>query len=80
VRLRLARKFGKLHRGNEADIETTAKMVLNDLIRGKLPFFQEPPPPPPPGTVYTKQDLRAHDIKVEGLGFRSPDSRSWLRV
>ena len=39
-------------------------MVLNDLIRGKLPFFQEPPPPPPPGTTYTKQDLRAHDIKV----------------
>ena len=52
---RLARKFGKLHKGNEADIETTAKMVLNDLIRGKLPFFQEPPPPPPPGTTYTKQ-------------------------
>ena len=61
---RLARKFGKLHKGNEADIETTARMVLNDLIRGKLPFFQEPPPPPPPGTVYTKQDLRAFDIKL----------------
>lgn len=62
---RLARKYGKLHKGNEADIETTARMVLNDLIRGKLPFFQEPPPPPPPGTVYTKKDLRAHDIKVK---------------
>ena len=62
---RLARKFGKLHKGNEADIETTARMVLNDLIRGKLLFFQEPPPPPPPGTVYTKQDLRAHEDKIK---------------
>eukprot|EP00961_Rhodomonas_salina_P112541 1514244-Rhodomonas_salina.2 len=55
---KLARKFGKLWKGNEPDIETTAKMVLNDLIRGKLPFFEEPPAPPTGGFGYTKKVCR----------------------
>lgn len=29
----LARKFGKLLKGNEPDVETAAKMVLNDWVR-----------------------------------------------
>ncbi|KAF8307673.1 NGP1NT-domain-containing protein [Clavulina sp. PMI_390] len=39
----LARKSGKLLRGGEPDRETVAKMVLNDWIRGKIPFFVRPP-------------------------------------
>lgn len=39
----LARKSGKLLKGGEPDRETIAKMVLNDWIRGKIPFFVRPP-------------------------------------
>ena len=38
----LAKKFGKLLKGAEPDINTTAKMVLNDWQRGKLPFYVPP--------------------------------------
>jgi len=39
----LARKSGKLLKGGEPDRETVSKMVLNDWIRGKIPFFVRPP-------------------------------------
>ncbi len=47
----LARASGKLGRGGEPDLNTTAKMVLHDWQRGKIPFFELPPgytvdPPP----------------------------------
>lgn len=35
----LARKGGRLLRGGEADVDGVAKMVLNDFMRGKLPWF-----------------------------------------
>ncbi|KAI9766611.1 MAG: GTPase required for pre-60S ribosomal subunit nuclear export and maturation [Geoglossum simile] len=35
----LARKGGRLLRGGEADLDGVAKMVLNDFLRGKLPWF-----------------------------------------
>lgn len=38
----LAKKMGKLMKGAEPDINTTAKMVLNDWQRGKLPFYVAP--------------------------------------
>ncbi|PWN43639.1 NGP1NT-domain-containing protein [Ceraceosorus guamensis] len=41
----LAKKMGKLLKGGDADLETAAKMVLNDWIRGKIPFFVAPPLP-----------------------------------
>ncbi|KAK4055674.1 GTPase required for pre-60S ribosomal subunit nuclear export and maturation [Microbotryomycetes sp. JL201] len=39
----VATKMGKLHRGGEPDLRTIATMVLNDWIRGKIPFFVPPP-------------------------------------
>lgn len=39
----LARKGGRLLKGGEADVDGAAKMVLNDLLRGKLPWFTPPP-------------------------------------
>ena len=42
----LAQKMGKLLKGGEAAVETAAKVVLNDWIRGKLPFFVAPPGEP----------------------------------
>lgn len=35
--------FRFLLKGGEPDIETTAKRVLNDFQRGKLPYFVRPP-------------------------------------
>jgi nuclear GTP-binding protein len=39
----LCRKSGRLLKGGEADIDGAAKMVLNDWIRGKIPWFTPPP-------------------------------------
>ncbi|KAF2151947.1 nucleolar GTP-binding protein 2 [Myriangium duriaei CBS 260.36] len=35
----LARKGGRLLKGGEADMDGVAKMVLNDFLRGKIPWF-----------------------------------------
>ena len=42
----IAKKSGKLLKGGEPDQEAAAKMVLNDWIRGKIPFFVPPPAKP----------------------------------
>ncbi|KAI9825884.1 MAG: GTPase required for pre-60S ribosomal subunit nuclear export and maturation [Thelocarpon impressellum] len=39
----LARKGGRLLKGGEADVDGVAKMVLNDFMRGKIPWFTPPP-------------------------------------
>ena len=40
---KVAQKYGKLLKGGEPDVNTVAKMVLNDWQRGKIPFFVPPP-------------------------------------
>ncbi|OCK85211.1 nucleolar GTP-binding protein 2, partial [Lepidopterella palustris CBS 459.81] len=39
----LARKGGRLLKGGEADVDACAKMVINDFLRGKVPWFTPPP-------------------------------------
>jgi nuclear GTP-binding protein len=39
----LARKGGRLLRGGEPDLDGVAKMVLNDFMRGKIPWFTPAP-------------------------------------
>ncbi|XP_032238496.2 nucleolar GTP-binding protein 2 [Nematostella vectensis] len=39
----VSRRSGKLLKGGEPDINTVAKMILNDFQRGKLPYFVAPP-------------------------------------
>ncbi|KAF2867870.1 NUC091 domain-containing protein [Massariosphaeria phaeospora] len=39
----LCRKAGRLLKGGEADLDGCGKMVINDWIRGKLPWFTPPP-------------------------------------
>ena len=36
---RLARRMGKLFKGGEPDVDAVAKMVINDFLRGKIPWF-----------------------------------------
>jgi nuclear GTP-binding protein len=43
---KLARMKGRLLKGGEPDLEGVSKMVLNDWVRGKLPFFVAPPERP----------------------------------
>ncbi|KAL6701420.1 GTP-binding protein [Trichoderma pleuroticola] len=39
----LARKAGRLLRGGEPDLDGVAKMMLNDFMRGKIPWYTPPP-------------------------------------
>lgn len=39
----LARKGGRLLKGGEPDLDGVAKMVLNDFMRGRIPWFVPPP-------------------------------------
>ena len=39
----LARKAGRLLHGGEPDVDGVAKMVLNDFLRGKIPWYTPPP-------------------------------------
>ena len=39
----MARKAGRLLKGGEPDVDGVAKMVLNDFMRGKIPWFTPAP-------------------------------------
>lgn len=52
----LARKGGRLLRGGEPDIDGVAKMVLNDFLRGKIPWFSPPPRKEGSGPAASDQD------------------------
>ncbi|KAF9577819.1 GTPase required for pre-60S ribosomal subunit nuclear export and maturation [Lunasporangiospora selenospora] len=39
----LAKRTGKLVKGGEPDLGSVAKMVLNDWLRGKIPYYTPPP-------------------------------------
>lgn len=56
----LAKKFGKLNKGAEPDVNTVAKMVLNDWQRGKLPFYV-----PPEGFEIPKSKLENSESKED---------------
>lgn len=40
---RIAVRFGKLLKKGEPDLNTIAKTMLNDFVRGKIPYFVPPP-------------------------------------
>merc|ERR1712079_199167 len=65
---KLAQKSGKLLKGGEADINTVAKMVLNDWQRGKIPYFVPPVgcemPPKAKLDEEIKKDQDFKEIKV----------------
>lgn len=58
----LARKGGRLLKGGEPDVDGVAKMVLNDFLRGKIPWFT--PPPKREGTTETAEITPATDGEV----------------
>lgn len=62
----VGKRLGKFLRGGEIDLVTTAKIILNDWISGKIPYFI--PPQASPETVTQKKidnnliDFKAQDI------------------
>src|SRR5690606_3417114 len=60
----LARKGGRLLKGGEPDYDGVAKMVLNDFMRGKLPWFT----PPPKSEDTEGEDVLAKDGREGRLG------------
>lgn len=62
----LARKGGRLLKGGEADLDGVAKMVLNDFLRGKIPWFS---PPPAAEGQEDKQAESKDESRDEMLGF-----------
>lgn len=62
----LCSRMGKLHRGGEPDLDTVAKMVLNDWIRGKIPFFVPPPLPPSKASDVEKR-VRGVDQPIQQI-------------
>lgn len=67
----LSKKMGKLLKGAEPDINTTAKMVLNDFQRGKLPFYV-----PPEGFEIPKSRLEQDDKKAESIVEEDAETKS----
>ncbi|RMZ79210.1 hypothetical protein DV738_g3520, partial [Chaetothyriales sp. CBS 135597] len=64
----LARKSGRLLKGGEPDIDGVAKMVLNDFMRGKIPWFT-----PPPKKDVVKDAVEAPQNEQEGDTFTGFD-------
>ena len=65
---KLSRRSGKLLKKGEPDIATTAKMVLNDWQRGKLPFYVVPKgfeEPLPKNVVSEKNVEEAKEVNSE---------------
>ena len=65
---KLAHKYGKLQKKGEPDVETVARMVLNDWQRGRLPYYVTPPEGETPVNVIdskltVQQDLS--ELKVD---------------
>ncbi|KAF9247574.1 hypothetical protein DTO013E5_4696 [Penicillium roqueforti] len=58
----LARQGGRLLKGGEADLDGVAKMVINDFLRGKIPWYT----PPPKGTGKGEKDEKDEET-VEGI-------------
>lgn len=74
----LARNMGKLLKGGDPDLNTAAKKVLSDWLRGRLPYFELPStdggesgteprttPDVPEGIAVAKQDMRKLEVHVE---------------
>lgn len=40
---KLARMKGRLRKGGEPDLDSVAKIVLSDWVRGRIPYFVSPP-------------------------------------
>jgi len=72
---KLARKKGRLLRQGEPDLDSVAKIVLSDWVRGRIPFFVAPPERPEELNL-TEAKARAkaaRDMKAKGKASEEPE-------
>ena len=69
---KLARKTGKLLKGGECDVDTVAKMVLNDWQRGKIPYFVKPEESK---AEVGRESSSKVEINIEVIGKKSCDKQ-----
>lgn len=58
----IARKSGRLIKGGEADIDGIAKLVINDFLRGKIPWYVAPPKTE--GAEAEEEKVKGRDAKL----------------
>lgn len=65
---KLARKKGRLLKQGEPDLDSVAKIILSDWVRGKIPFFVSPPERPEELNVAEAKAKAkaARDVKGKG--------------
>ncbi|KAG0224301.1 GTPase required for pre-60S ribosomal subunit nuclear export and maturation [Actinomortierella wolfii] len=57
----LAKRTGKLVKGGEPDLSSVAKMILNDWLRGKIPYYTAPPEGDKPVKKNAEDDQEEED-------------------
>lgn len=62
----IARKAGRLIKGGEADIDGIAKQVINDFLRGKIPWYVAPPKTE--GAEAEEEKVKGRDAKLGLVG------------
>ncbi|KDQ62852.1 hypothetical protein JAAARDRAFT_168132 [Jaapia argillacea MUCL 33604] len=66
---KLARQKGRLLKGGEPDLESVAKIVLSDWVRGRIPYFVSPPERPEEvNKMEAKMKARAKAKDLKGKG------------
>ncbi|KAL7796818.1 GTP-binding protein [Trichoderma ceciliae] len=71
----LARRGGRLLRGGEPDLDGVAKMVLNDFMRGKIPWYT-PPPKASEGDVEGSGSINGRGGKLGEMPRKRPASET----
>lgn len=76
---KLARMKGRLLKHGEPDLESVAKIMLSDWVRGRIPYFA-PPPERPEGLNEMEAKKRAKDAKGKGKATEKEDKAELPRV
>ncbi|KAH8741019.1 hypothetical protein FG386_002565 [Cryptosporidium ryanae] len=63
----VGKRLGKILRGGEVDIVTTAKIILNDWISGKIPYFIPPKTSQINDSKTNKSEIQVLDQKIEDI-------------
>ena len=64
----MRKKYGKLVKGGEPDYKATAKIILLDWQKGKIPYFVEPPKEEINNNENTKENQNENQLnKIEGI-------------
>ncbi|KAI0082149.1 NGP1NT-domain-containing protein [Panus rudis PR-1116 ss-1] len=74
---KLARMKGRLLKGGEPDLESVAKILLSDWVRGRLPFFV---PPPERSEELNKAEAKKVDAKGKGKAIATDDEQNRIGV